>query len=114
MYRILIISALLSLTACGRGSTDIYRAYNYNPIVNSDGKAVADLASQNRENFQRNAVTAYRYVAPTQVTDLSEDASQTESALEDTDDFLPETALDTVKEKLTEIVDQVEALSDEE
>ena len=113
MYRILIVSALLSLTACGRGSTDIYRAYNYNPIVNSDGKAVADLASQNRENFQCNPVAAYHYVSPTQETSEAADTNSA-SSVEDTDEFLPETELASAKEKLNEIVDQVEELVDEE
>ena len=113
MYRILIVSALLSLTACGRGSTDIYRAYNYNPIVNSDGNAVADLASQNRDNFQRNPVSAYRYVPPSQEQAETADTTAA-STVEDTDDFLPEDALASAKEKLNEIVDQVEELVDEE
>ncbi len=113
MYRILIIAALLSLTACGRGSSDIYRAYNYNPIVDSEGKAVADLASQNRATFQRNSVSSYYYVSPTQETAAATDTA-TDSSIEDTDDFLPGTELDSVKKKFNDIVDQVEELVDEE
>lgn len=58
-----VLLALLAFTGCGRGTSDIYRAYNL-PQRDSSGKVVQDLAAQNRYTLQTGGEYKYFYTAP--------------------------------------------------
>ncbi|PKL75207.1 MAG: hypothetical protein CVV27_16565 [Candidatus Melainabacteria bacterium HGW-Melainabacteria-1] len=98
-----LLLLLLSLTACGRGTTDLYRAYNLTQMRDSAGKPVSDLATQNRYSMQNSGETAYYYVTPEQIT-----APEPEATTE------AESDLDAIAAEAEELEEMVEGLVDDE
>ncbi len=80
--RCLALSLLLlsCLNACGRSSTDIYRAYNGSSYANN-----GDLAARNRQSFQDGSHSGYFYISPQTL----ESDTVKETPLE-TDSLLPD------------------------
>jgi hypothetical protein len=127
-----MVSLLAALTGCGRGTTDLYRAYNLTTIVDKSGKPTRDLASQNRVSLQTSGEYSYFYVAPehedfanpdpyaktTEADEADEDSDEAvdeasdESADESTDES--EDSGDELEEKIDELSDAVEALGEDE
>lgn len=124
---LLMVSLLAALTGCGRGTTDLYRAYNLTTIVDKSGKPTRDLASQNRVSLQTSGEYSYFYVAP-EHEDFANpdpyakktDADSDEAVDEDSDESAEESTDESedpgaeLEEQLDELSEAVEELSEEE
>lgn len=128
---ILALLALLAFTGCGRGTTDLYRAYNL-PNRDSAGKVIPDLAAQNRYSLQTSGEYKYFYTSPeaetanpdgkpnpkpeeadTSAETSDETADSTEESTEETSEEGSEEAVDTTEMDPTAAVsDKLDALSD--
>lgn len=59
-----LFSSFASLSACGRSSAEIYRAYNLTAVSNAKGQVTQDLATQNRLSLQTGSENTYFYSVP--------------------------------------------------
>ncbi|HEY9843622.1 MAG TPA: hypothetical protein V6D23_24335 [Candidatus Obscuribacterales bacterium] len=66
MRKLGLLLLLVSLAGCGRGTTDLYRAYNVYNMHDSSGKVTTDLGTQNRYSLQTSGEYSYFYVTPDQ------------------------------------------------
>lgn len=130
---ILALLALLAFTGCGRGTTDLNRAYNL-PNRDSAGKVIPDLAAQNRYSLQTSGEYKYFYTSPEaetanpdgkpnptpeaaaeETSDETADSTETstEESTEETSEEGSEEAVDTTEMDPTAAVsDKLDALSD--
>ncbi len=116
-----VLLALLAFTGCGRGTSDIYRAYNL-PQRDSSGKVVQDLAAQNRYTLQTGGEYKYFYTAPEPETAspdgkaIVKEAAEEQSTEETTEESSEETAEENEESSEagsdTEDMDPTAALSD--
>lgn len=117
-----VLLALLAFTGCGRGTSDIYRAYNL-PQRDSSGKVVQDLAAQNRYTLQTGGEYKYFYTAPEPETAspdgkaiVKEEVAQEQISEESSEENSEETAEENEEysEEVsdTEDMDPTAALSD--
>lgn len=59
-----LLGSFATLSACGRSTAEIYRAYNLTAVSNAKGQATQDLASQNRLSLQTGSENTYFYSVP--------------------------------------------------
>lgn len=125
MRQLTLLLLLLSLTACGRGASDIYRAYNISPVRDENGKVAADLAAQNRLSMQVGVVNNYFYEPPSHETVTDSEAEEADET-DNSDEMLPDTENDAEasedseeneevsdeQEPVTELEDKIDALAD--
>lgn len=106
MHKLALLIALsLLLTACGRGPTDFYRAYNIYVVRDAKGNVLPDLAAQNRTSLQSQGELTYIYQVPNQ-----EEAASTEESENSEDDTLPADAPADSEGSLDGLSDAVEEL----
>lgn len=122
MRQLTLLLLLLSLTACGRGASDIYRAYNISPVRDENGKVAADLAAQNRLSMQVGVVNNYFYEPPSHETAADSEAEEVDET-DNSDEMLPDTESDAEdseeneeisdeQEPVAELEDKIDALAD--
>ncbi|MGV3523854.1 MAG: hypothetical protein ACO1RX_06485 [Candidatus Sericytochromatia bacterium] len=117
MSKLALLFALsLLLSACGRGPTDFYRAYNIYVVRDAQGNVLPDLAAQNRMSMQSPQELTYVYQNPTassaEESDESSEASEDEAlpddaAAEGSLDGLSD-AVEELESALTDLVDTAE------
>lgn len=107
MHKLALLMVLsLLLTACGRGPTDFYRAYNIYVVRDAKGNVLPDLAAQNRVSLQSQNELTYIYQVPT-ASASSEESEETPEASSE-DETLPDDA--AAEGELDGLSDAVEAL----
>lgn len=128
MRKLGLLFLFISLAGCGRGQSDLYRAYNISPMHDSSGKITEDLASQNRHSLQSSGEYTYLYVAPEQAGNEDKNKSATADETKDESDSqsedldagvpddaattdLPDDAKQAVVDKIDDLKDAVSALN---
>lgn len=107
---VILLFCLISLTACGgRSPADLQRTLGYMQQMDTQGRPVMNLASQNRLSMQQNTPFSYIYTPPSN----DEATKTTASTAVNTDDLLPSNTSIATEEMISETSSTEEIATEE-